>query len=469
MKSDDIRSRVQGALHCLAGAAETYHGLFGSIIDRKTGLLLDDYPPAIPGQRATDRAPRGSNITHDQPTLATMLGCGDADLAAAADRYLNRFATHCTGTVTGLFPCGEHAFWNLDTDEPGNSYTNPDANSQRDLTHDHLRATPMWLFEKLHGYNADCVARFGEGLDNHWNPQPDGTREYIRHAYINKWEPWMSSSGKSSCDFPRHGGFYMFDWAVAHHLTGRTDMIERIGPMLDYWWEKRDDTGLCYVESRAIPEHILYDTLATAQTLSLGSSLLDAAELIETDHAALAAEMRRRAKVYIDGFFAAPHDLEAGVFNTAFRRSDGVRRDAAIWGSVYGKTPASYTSLNALAVYRRTSDARLLEFAEAAGRCYLNEPFPDDVQVPAMDAGMGLELLADLYDITRDATWRDGGLQCAEKIIGLYFDDQPLPRSASGIDHYDSQSGPGFLLHGLTRLCQLADDGDPLAPDYTGR
>lgn len=42
---------------------------------------------------------------------------------------------------------------------------------------------------------------------------------------------------------------------------------------------------------------------------------------------------------------------------------------------------------------------------------------------------------------------------------------------AAGIDWYESQMGPSFLIHGLTRIALLARDGRPciLAADYTAR
>lgn len=472
MRTKPILQRVTAALDCLISAADQHHGLFGSIINRADGALLDVFPDQIPGQRVGDRAPRGCNLCHDVPTLMTMLGLGDARCADAADRYLRRFATHCTNTVTGLFPWGEHAFWHLDRDEPANSYLNPGSKSlAASLTHDHLRATPRWLLEKLHGFNPLCVARFAHGMTNHWNTHEGHEPEYIRHAKISEWGTYYDHFVMRSCDFPRHSGFYMFDMAAAYALSGDETLIDDIRPYLDYWWLKREPSGLCLIESRWGSEDTLRGMLAPAQTLSLASSLLDAAEEVDGNHPDLAAEMRGRAGVYIEGFFAAPHDPERGRFILTFRPGDGETNAMAIWGSVYGKTPASYAALNCLCVYRHTRDARLLDWAASAGRRYATEPFPANTQVPAMDAGLGLGLLADLYDLTRDATWRDAALDCAEKLIAVYFDDNPLPRSAAGIDYCDSQSGPGFLLHGLARVAQLADDPDgaTLGPDYTGR
>ena len=96
--------------------------------------------------------------------------------------------------------------------------------------HDHLRQAPLWLWEKLWQFNPRGVERFAEGLDFHWQ---EGRRvEYIRHANIeNRTHPTPYAR---SCDFPRHGGFYILDWAYAWLKTGRADFLDQIRTMLDY-------------------------------------------------------------------------------------------------------------------------------------------------------------------------------------------------------------------------------------------
>ena len=75
------------------------------------------------------------------------------EYAAAADRYLERFVTHCTDTRSGLFPWGEHALWDLKRDCLGNSrhLRNPDDTGG--AIHDHLRQAPLWLWEKIQEFN----------------------------------------------------------------------------------------------------------------------------------------------------------------------------------------------------------------------------------------------------------------------------------------------------------------------------
>lgn len=462
-----IRTQVCAAVDGLLEAGETYDGLFPSLVNRRTHAMLAELPPPIAGQRNGDRAHRGSNLVHDEPTLMTMYALDRPAYTAAADRYLHTFATRCTGTVSGLFPWGEHAYWDLDKQQPGNSYLLDDALNQIPLTHDHLRATPPWLWEKLHAFHPACITRFANGLNNHWvDIEP---LEYIRHALIDKKE--RHPAGGTSCDFPRHSGFYIYDWSFASVKTGRAAYLPQIERMMDYWWEKRLPNGLCCTESRTVPGHFSHRVCGVAQTLSLALSLLDAAELLEPTQAKLAEEMRRRASTYADGFLHAPHDPTQGVFVSGLNSQTGEAKTMSIWGSVYGQTPAACTALACLAYYRCSGDARLLDWARAVGLSYVHEPFPDGLTVPAMDAGMGLGLLADLYDLTGEAHWLADGLTVAEGLISIYFGEAVLPRGASGIDWYESQMGPGFLLHGLTRLALLADAGQdcPLAADYTGR
>ena len=467
---------VTTAIDRLIESARPYQGLIPSILDRQTGEMLDAMPPAIPGQRDGDRAHLGANLIHDQALLLTMYALaeseGRADYAEAADTYLERFATHCTNTPTGIFPWGEHAYWHLKNDAIGNSYLLRERGDDPPVTHDHLRQAPLWLWEKLNGINPESVYRFGEGLDGHWSEgEPlEIEEEYIRHAYIVYKRSY--NRGARSCDFPRHGGFYIFDWAFAYAKSGREDFAGRIGRMLDYWWAKRDDLGLLLIESRS-PEDDdnFYQVNAAGQTLSLGVSLLEAAPLVESGNPELAATMRERGQVYVDGFFNAPHDTANGVFVLSCQRgSNAIKQTTPIWGSEYGVWPASYVALTCLCGYRITRDQRLLDWAAAAGHSYADEPFPSDVAVPSMDSGLGLGLLADLYDLTQDGGWLDRAGRLGELLIDRYC-DAPIPRGAAGIEWYESQMGPSFLLHGLARVGLMARDGlpCPLDADYTAR
>ena len=471
---DKILAKVCHSFDVTLKQADKRDGLFPSLMDLDSGEMLTHLPPHIEGQRDGDRAPFGSNLLHDETALFTLYALAQAldrpRYAEAADRYLRRFATHCTDTATGLFPWGEHSFWHLTEDRVGDSHREAGGLDRPPghATHDHLRQAPVWLWEKLYAFNPDCVVRFAEGLEYHWT---EGKRdEYIRHAHIE--QRTYPGRGDHSADFPRHSGFYVLDSLFAWSKTGRDDLLAQGRTLVDYWPPWRDENGLLLGMTRSQDDdEIFHNVNSLHQTISLAASLLESAEVVESRKPALAAHMREIAGTYVNGFFTAAHDPENGVFVCASRRGSGeIVRTMPVWGSRYGQWPVSYGGLILLCIFRHTRDDRALRWAEGAGNAYLAEPFPSDVAVPSMDAGLAIGLLADLFDLTREARWLDRGLALSDELMTAYL-DRNLPRGAAGIDWYESQMGPAFLQHGLARIALLARDpeGCPLGPDYTTR
>lgn len=472
MNAERILGRVSAALDVLIEAGAAHEGLFPSLIDRETHKMVMELPPAIDGQRMGDRAHLGSNLMHDHPVLKAMFALSGtlelADYGEAAERYLKRFSSHCTDTPTGLFPWGEHSFWHLLNDGVGNSYSLAHPERNLPVTHDHLRQAPLWLWQKLQELSPKCVERFAEGLNGHWTEGEP--LEYCRHAYIMERRPYERYP--RSCDFPRHGGFYILNWGFVYLQTGRAVFLDQIRTMLDYWWKKRDDLSLLLIESRSpVTEKNFHGVNSAQQTLSLGISLLEAADLLAESSPDLSATMRRRGKVYIAGFLAAPHDLENRLFVSSSRRgTDEIPDTYVTWGSKYGaQSPVAGTALIALCGYRLTGDERLMAWARAAAHPYLQEPLPREIAVPARDSATGIGLLADLYDLTGEGFWLEGGLNLAGAIIETFMDGD-LPRGSSRTEVYESQLGPGDLLFALTRLALLAIDRTQAPePDYSLR
>ncbi|MAT77219.1 hypothetical protein CMK14_18995 [Candidatus Poribacteria bacterium] len=468
MTPEQIFERIHTAIHTMIKAGQPYKGLFPSILDPQAGEMLQTKPPKIPGQRDGDRAHLGCNLIHDEPLLQTMYALEEPRYTEAADRYLSHFAHNCTNTATGLFPWGEHSFWHLVEERVGCSRNLQGGNA----IHDHLRLVPLWLWEKLNFFNPDCVQSFADGLDYHWT-QGAGN-EYIRHANIEVQSQLVR--GDRSCDFPRHSGFYIFDLTFAYAQHQRPEILDQIRLMTDYWWEKRDECGLLLIESRSprIAERF-FGNNAPTQTLSLGASLLESAELMEPFDVELASKMRSYARVYIGGFLSAPHQLEEKRFvGLCQKGTQKVVELMSIWGSVYGASAAGGTAVLCMNVWRLTQEPALLKWAQAVGQGYLDEPFPLDqiitegFKIPVADPGLVLALFSDLYQVTDNSSWLEAGLDLATSVCEVYF-QEALPLGASGIDWYESQIGPGFLIHGLVRLAYLAEGICPLAPNYTAR
>ena len=473
MNSELIITKICNAIDLMIESSKPYKGLFPSILHPKTGEMLMEKPPKIPGQRDGDRAHLGTNLIHDEPLLATMNALAETqskpEYTEAVDRYLAHFAQHCTHTATGLFPWGEHSFWQLIEERVGCS-RNPAGGA---AIHDHLRQVPLWLWQKLHTFNPACVQSFADGLDYHWT-EGDGL-EYIRHANIDTKAHLVR--GGRACDFPRHSGFYILDLAFAYVQDQRPETHQQIQNYTDYWWEKRDDRGLLRIESRSPKEaERFFEMNAPTQTFSLGMSLLESATLIASLLPELADQMRQYGSVYIDGFLAAPHNLETREFVSLCEcETDRIVERMSAWGSVYGSGTACGTGVLCLGGWQLTQNERLMALARAIGDTYLDEKFPvnrvqtEAFKIPASDAGLTLELFADLYDITGESVWLEGGIELAETVLEVYF-PETLPYGASAIDWYESQMGAAFLMHGLARVALLSRHRTcPLAPNYTAR
>ena len=475
--------RVVQAIGAIVEASDPYDGLFPSLLNPRSGKMLTTLPPAIHGQRDGDRCLHGNNLIHDEPLLKAMYALAEIDGRAsfgdAAGRYLERYARSCADTPSGLFGWGEHAFWHLLEGRVGSSREAlmPDA-QLGNATHDHLRQAPLWLWQKLDAHNPACAQRFADGLDNHWTEDEDQDQheptEYIRHANIEQSRHHPREA--RSCDFPRHSGFYIFDLAFAHSRSPRPETLSQLEAYLEYWWAKKDANGLLLIESRSPEEHSFHLVHAPTQTFSLGVSLLESAELIAEAEADVADRMRRYGRTYLDGFLSAPHDLESRIYVSLCLQDGGdIREQMDVWGSVYGRSSVASTALLCIRAWQLTSDDRFLDWARTVGEAYLDTPFPGDEDagvpaIPAADPGIALDLLVDLYTVTEDARWIDGASVLAETLLPLYF-GAVIPSGAAGIDWYESQMGPAFLVHGLTRLALTARYGAdiPMPANYTQR
>lgn len=443
--------------------------MFASVLDTVSLAIPDRRPPAIPGQRESDRAHGGGNLMHDIPLLGTMYalaeGLGRQEYAAAADAYLDFFAQHCTSTVSGLFPWGEHAYWDFYEERPGNGYQQP-----RPFTHDHLRQAPVWFWEKMWARNPYAVIRFADALYQHIT-EPE-TFEYSRHAPIlaRAHQP----IGDRSFDFPRHGGFYILDWSFAY-VNGGVDHHLHLAKTMDaYHHGHLDRWGGLPIESRTpVDDPVGFHAKnSPVQELSLGFSLLEAADLIEGQEADTARTWREHAHIYVDGFFNAPHDLEKGIYAVLSDQVDNsVFKEATVWGSRYGAGAVGSYAVLCVGLYRRLGEDRLLDWAVAVDEAHQQTPIPDDVQMPAIDMGHAIALAADLYDVTGEERFLQRAVARAETAIERYATDSGLLRGALGIDWYESQMGVAYLVHALARTAALQESRTDcfVLPDYTAR
>ncbi len=466
-----ILDKIGEALSLLGRTSGAWSGLIPGMLDRRSGAPLFHMPEPLRGQRQSDRSFPGFNLMHEHVTLRLMYDLEDSEFAAIADACLHRFASHCCDTPSGLFPWGEHSFWNLIEDRPGNGYALD--RTFNGLKHDHLLQAPVWLWEKLWTLFPSVVIRFAEGLDNHWHSgAPAG---YNRHAALMSVER-NSVRGKRSCDFPRHSGFYILDWSFVFARTGDAGFRHQIQDMLDYWWS-RFVPGRCLpIESRSPAGDPFDGMLSPSQTLSLAVSLLESAELLQPADSILAALCRERASAYLDAYLGDFHQPRSasqppsgGMPPDEANRWNTRRNAPVVFGSVYGAAPATAEGLLLLRAHSLLPSPACLDAAGSIGLSVRQARFPQDVQVPAKDAGLALSLLVDLHHHDPAGAWLDAASPLADFLMDAYL-DAPLPRAAFGVDYYESQTIPGQLLHALARFAMAARHSTaPFPADYTIR
>jgi hypothetical protein len=453
------------------GEGKGYNGLFPSFIALDRPWMLYGIPQCVGGQRDIERCPFGTNLIHEQTTLRTAYELsellGEKDLAAGADAYLSHFARYCTNTPTGLFPWGEHAFWDIVHHRPAGCNEHVPWLQDRYIAYDHHIQAPAWLWDKLWQFNPDCVIRHAEGIDWHWLDEPgrDGRKTFCRHAYVMERRPYgcQKTGDKVGFDFPRHAGFYLVDLAYAYRRTRRDDMRARFVEWAEYHWQRRGPNGLLWMLTQHEP----------CCTFSLGVSLLDAVAILEDTDKDLADTWRERANRYIDSFLSVPHEPAAGYLSPGPDAPDQPRRPPTLleprWtGNAFGVSAT--IGLLCVAAYRHTRRDDLRTFALDMAGCYGKMGFPAGDPLPARDVALALLLFADAFELTGDLHWRRTAERWLVQVEKRFF-DRPLVRAWTGLDYYESHLYPGLLLYAVARLISLFVSGfnRAVVPDYTRR
>lgn len=480
----NILRSVDIVFQVMAKASHRYDGLFPAVAERHNGQILMDFPlpPVIPGQRNSDRSPRGCNLTHDLPLLAALDGLDKAlnrpRYQHQRTTYLRTFATECApASPTGLLPWGEHAYWKLTDGSIGNSYLLQYAEQPLDagiITHHQLSIMPLADWQVIHEANPNVLPRFVDGLDWHW--MDDARTQFNRHAaitqfirgYQNKRASKMSGKPLSEIkgsDFPGAAGVFIHDFATAITLVDKPDPTwkDALLRFSDSWWNRRLDSGLC--PKSGSEDKLSWNGASLSQTLSHADSLLAAADALSSrqtpaegiDVAALAGLLRERGESFIRAILDAEQPrLDEGYICTSLNPDGSAFSFSQPWAGNRGQPLAAKFALNLLTNAVRIGDDRGLAFAARAAEVYKTSMVPRDVIIRAGDPGSVIALVGELYRLTGDAAWLDAAMLHATDALELYF-DCPLPRMSLGRNHYESQQGSSILVHALARLVMVAE------------
>ena len=429
--------------------------MFASLLDMESHAIPEDIPANIEGQRYGDRALRGGNLLHD---VMLLQACGllskrtqDAKYEQSRNAYLTFFLKRCP-QKTGLFPWGEHAYWDFFQEKPGAAI------------HEFLGSVPHNFWEALWQINPDAVQREIDGLLNHVTNLRDF--HFDRHADLFT-TPAESRTGGGGLDFPRHAGFYIHAWGFLYSKTGGDKYEEWILKMIEHHWAHRDKNGILPSTTRGAQAQIA----SAESTLSLGVSLLETAANLPVGD--LRERCRSAGVEYASAVLRLPHRPNEGKFLASIHKkgpSDSVEEFSEPYRYGYG---GNFTADNAsllLAVHRITGNEAALQLAtKIAGFYTENDPPPPWEVIRTHVYASIIGLFTDLFSLRNDPSHLAQAERYAQLAIErLYYNG--LFRGATGIDHYEGDLMPGNLAYNLLWLDAVKNKSPlEIKPNYFNR
>ena len=409
--------------------------LFAAALDRRSMKLPEGKLPAVPGMGGTAlRAASGANPLYDQNlyrllyALAEMTG--DARYGREADAALEWFFKNAQSRATGLLAWGDLVYWDFRTEGPAGK-------------DQHKFHRPWALWDAAWRLAPAAMERFARGL---WAHQVDdrSTGDFSSRAGYSRHR---TASGTG---YPRHGGFMISAWAQAYARSKDEEFLHAIRTLVDFYEAQRPDGD------GPIPFQRGANLVAAAQNLSLAIDLTDAAALVPPE---LATAMRACARKTDRVFLSLPHDPGGQGFVHAWDLAmrpipadssflpgaydDGV--EAAMWRE-------AGLALRAAERARQTGRPEYVELVRAAAdRAAAFQPDQSKPLTPALYARLIFLLTAAFRQEGRDA-YLERACALAEEAGELFWQDAPVPRASTAVDHYEAASGADTLALAMLDL-----------------
>ena len=416
---------------------EVHSPMFCSILDIESRTHPNMELPTVHGQRIGDRATYGGNLQHDQ--MAIMAAhqvsaiTGDDSYRQIARDYLQFFLDNCTDTPTGLWPWGEHAYWDFYAERPGRN------------TH-HLLCAPLEFWELAYELNSEATIGQADGVINHVHDLE--TFVYNRHADITRVlpDPRPEELLSGTLDFANSGSRFVRLWAFAYSKTGDEKYLEWCNNLLDHLeWSRIDGDGpLPALSNRSYRP--LPDRPSWGNTMLVGVSLLEYAPLLGD------TETAERFRTLGEDFISlvAEQDLPDPDREAHFHGGRGMGGGKAHWGHVY----------------RVTGNEFFLDAARNMAMPYLNlEEIPEETwaNMKAQSFGVPIDLMMDMYEFEGDQMWLDAAERYAQLAIEtLYWNG--LFRAAPDLFYQDSHTGTATIIYALVRVHAAVEELDTEVP-----
>ncbi|MEX2235294.1 MAG: discoidin domain-containing protein [Cyclobacteriaceae bacterium] len=430
--------------------------MFASLIDLESHRNPEDIPGNSIGQRYEDRSLRGGNLFQDVMLLQAMDNIskltGDNKYQQAVTDYLTFFLKNCPHPATGLFPWGEHAYWNFYEEK----YTYD--------THEFLGGVPNSFWERMWGINPEALRKEADGLINHIKNLDN--YDFDRHADIHKPMPVPRPEKYGGMNFARHAGFYIGLWTFAYSKTKDEKYLGWAQKMIDHHWDMRSPkTGLP-------PNRKGEKTASAVSTLSLSLNLLEAAELLPE------GKVRKRyqdvATTYMDAILRLPHRPAEGQFLIDLPMDVEPEAATGSYGHPYkfsygGGFSADYVGL-LLGVYRLNKDPHALKLAQTFADYYAthNPPAITEAVFARIYATI-IGLFNDLYELNPKPEYLEQSKRYAKDAIEKLYHNGMF-RGATNINHYEGDMMVGSLAYNLAWLHALENKSDiKIEPNYFTR
>jgi len=410
--------------------------MFCSLVDLKTHRVPKKAPPLLREQRTSDRAYPGGNLQHDMFTLLAMYHVSDLTgndrYAKAADAYLDFFLRRPASVGNGLFPCGEHAYWDFLKE----MCTYP--------THEDLAFIPRQFLDRLWEVNSKATEKHIRQLEMHFLEGDQWV--WNRHA------PILSDKRPTRpAPFPRHAGFYIYQWAFLHSKTGDPDVLELAKKTTDANKEV---------------------AMANLSVISLGLSLLRANRELLGVYAVPEWDAfgRQCLGPVVKATKDQPRQGRIMMF-VPHREEPQPNRTYGFWDKVYEGSGgyafvgAEKLSLMCLCAHRLTGSPEHLQYAKDVCDYYLALTRPPKEPITPGKFGGLIALSLDLYDLTGDEKYLKFARQNADWAVDELYSNG-LFRAATGKDYYEAANGVGPLLIELMRLHLVLSDNDYPMPRY---
>lgn len=430
--------------------------MFASIIDMETHRNPLETPENSPGQRYGDRSIHGGNLFHDVMLLQAMDHLssitGNKKYKQAVTDYLTFFLKNCPDPTTGLFPWGEHAYWNFYEEKPSNDI------------HEFLGGIPNSFWERLWAIHPDAVKAEAYGLINHVKNLDNF--DFDRHADLFAPMPVPRPEKYGGMDFARHAGFYIGLWTFAYSKTKDEKFLDWSQKMIDHHWRMRS------VRSGLPPDRKGAKNASAVSTLSLALNLLEAAELLPQGR--VRDRYNEVATAYLDPILRLPHKPEEGKFLIDFPLDSTPEQATGSYGEPYiygygGGFSADYAGL-LVGVYRLNKDPRALKLAQGFANFYSkNNPPPLTEAVYARVYASIIGLFNDLYEINKKEAYLEQSKRYAREAIETLYHDG-LFRGAANVGHYEASMMPGNLVYNIVWTHALEHNaGIRMEPNYFAR